>query len=108
MRTVSDFQPKVQGRTGRRSGGLRAVKGRHRSAGSSGGALKLGAAAVAVLVILAGSWYAFRKYSQPACGNAAKLSVGAPADIVPALKAQATEWSAQAKLDDNCVDVDVF
>jgi hypothetical protein len=68
----------------------------------------MGAAAVAVLVVLAGSWYAFRKYSQPACGNAAQLSIGAPADIVPAVKAQATEWSEQAKLDDNCVDIEVF
>jgi hypothetical protein len=68
----------------------------------------MGAAAVAVLVVLAGSWYAFRTYSQPACGNSTKLSIGAPADIVPALKAQATEWSAQAKLDDSCVDIDVF
>src|SRR5258706_14559982 len=68
----------------------------------------MGAAAVAVLVVLAGSWYAFRKCSQPACGNAVKLSIGAPADIVPALKAQATDWAAQAKLDNNCVDVDVF
>jgi len=84
------------------------VKGRHRSAGSSGGALKLGAAAVAVLVVLAGSWYAFRKYSQPSCGSAAQLSIGAPADIVPALKAQATAWSDQAKANDNCVDIEVF
>ncbi|WP_238014171.1 substrate-binding domain-containing protein [Dactylosporangium sp. AC04546] len=68
----------------------------------------MGAAAVAVLVVLAGSWYAFQKYSEPSCGNAAKLSIGAPADIVPALKAQAADWSAQAKLDDNCVDVEVF
>ncbi|MER7004472.1 VWA domain-containing protein [Dactylosporangium sp. NPDC000555] len=84
------------------------MKGRHRSAGSSGGALKLGAATVAVLVVLAGSWYAFRKYSQPSCGNAAKLSIGAPADIVPALKAQATEWSERAKVGHNCVDIEVF
>ncbi|MFG2038571.1 VWA domain-containing protein [Dactylosporangium sp. NPDC048998] len=70
--------------------------------------MKLGTATVAVLVVLAGSWYAFRKYSQPSCGNAAKLSIGAPADIVPALKAQATEWSEQAKLDHNCVDIEVF
>ncbi|GGM11340.1 hypothetical protein GCM10007977_010570 [Dactylosporangium sucinum] len=68
----------------------------------------MGAAAVAVLVVLAGSWYAFQKYSEPSCGNTAKLSIGAPADIVPALKAQAADWSAQAKLDENCVDVDVF
>ncbi|MEV8515029.1 VWA domain-containing protein [Dactylosporangium sp. NPDC051484] len=70
--------------------------------------MKLGAATVAVLVVLAGSWYAFRKYSQPSCGNAAKLSIGAPADIVPALKDQATEWSRQARRDHNCVDIEVF
>ncbi|MGI5246129.1 VWA domain-containing protein [Dactylosporangium sp. CA-139066] len=84
------------------------MKGRHRSAGSSGGALKLGAAAVAVLVVLAGSWYAFRKYSQPSCGNAAKLSIGAPADITPAIKAQTTAWSEQAKANGNCVDIEVI
>jgi Ca-activated chloride channel family protein len=84
------------------------VKGRHRSAGSSGGALKLGAAAVAVLVVLAGSWYSFRKFSQPSCGNAAKLTIGAPADIAPALKAHASDWSAQAKQDNNCVEIEVF
>ncbi|WP_432982090.1 VWA domain-containing protein [Dactylosporangium sp. CA-233914] len=85
------------------------MKGRHRTAGSSGGALKLGAAAVAVLVVLAGSWYAFRKYSQPSCGsNAAKLSIGTPADIAPALKAHATEWAEQAKANGNCVDIEVF
>ncbi|MEV6927514.1 VWA domain-containing protein [Dactylosporangium sp. NPDC051485] len=70
--------------------------------------MKLGTAAVAVLVILAGSWYAFRKYSQPSCGNAAKLSIGAPADIAPALRAQASDWSAQAKTNGNCVDIEVF
>jgi hypothetical protein len=84
------------------------VKGRHRTAGSSGGALKLGAAAVAVLVVLAGSWYAFRKYSQPSCGNTAKLSIGAPADIAPAIKAQTAAWSDQAKADGNCVDIEVL
>ncbi|WP_433212055.1 VWA domain-containing protein [Dactylosporangium sp. CS-047395] len=84
------------------------MKGRHRPAGSSGGALKLGAAAVAVLVVLAGSWYAFNKYSKPACGNAAKLSIGASADISPALKLQAAEWAEQAKDNGNCVDIEVF
>ncbi|WP_432833216.1 substrate-binding domain-containing protein [Dactylosporangium sp. CA-092794] len=85
------------------------MKGRHRTAGSSGGALKMGAAAVAVLVVLAGSWYAFRKYSQPSCGgSAATLSIGAPADIVPALKAQGDEWSAQATKNGNCVSIEVF
>ena len=84
------------------------MKGRHRSAGSSGAALKMGAAAVAVLVVLAGSWYAFRKFSQPSCGTPTKLTIGAPAEIAPALKAQAADWSEQAKADDSCVDVEVI
>nr|BFE64487.1 substrate-binding domain-containing protein [Dactylosporangium thailandense] len=85
------------------------MKGRHRSAGSSGGALKLGAAAVAVLIVLAGSWYAFNKYSKPACGNtAAKLSIGAVSDIAPAIKEQAAAWAGQAKQNGNCVDIEVF
>src|SRR5438128_5155174 len=70
----------------------------------------MGAAAVAVLVVLAGSWYAFQKYSSPACGGSstAKLSIGAPADVSPALKAQAAAWSEQAKANDNCVEIEVF
>ncbi|GAA0724214.1 VWA domain-containing protein [Dactylosporangium roseum] len=84
------------------------MKGRHRLAGSSGGALRIGAAAVAVLVVLAGSWYAFDKFSEPSCGSAGKLSIGAPADLAPALKAQAGEWAERAKADDICAEIDVF
>lgn len=84
------------------------MKGRHRSAGSSGAALKMGAAAVAVLVVLAGSWYAFRKYSQVSCGSSTKLTISAPADITPALKQQVADWTGQAKSDDSCVDVEVI
>ncbi|GAA3449419.1 substrate-binding and VWA domain-containing protein [Dactylosporangium matsuzakiense] len=84
-------------------------KGRHRPSGSSGGALKLGAAAVAVLVVLAGSWYAFNKYSKPSCGTAqAKLSIGAPADLSPAIKAQTADWVEQAKNNGNCVEIEVL
>ncbi|GAA1503199.1 substrate-binding domain-containing protein [Dactylosporangium maewongense] len=68
----------------------------------------MGAAAVAVLVVLAGSWYAFRKYSQPSCGASTKLTVSAPSDIAPALKQQVADWSAQAKTGDGCVDVEVI
>src|SRR5687767_8898174 len=67
----------------------------------------MGAAAVAVLVVLAGSWYAFRKFSQPSCGSSTKFSISAPADITAALKLQVADWSEQAKADGSCVDVEI-
>jgi hypothetical protein len=68
----------------------------------------MGAAAVAVLIVLAGSWYSFRKFSQASCGSTTKLTVSAPADIAGAVRQQAVEWTEQTKSDGNCVEVEVI
>lgn len=83
------------------------MKGRHRNAARSARSLGIVAAAVAVLVVMAGSWYGYGKLSKPSCGGPVRLTVGAAPEIVSALQAQANEWAANARVGGSCVSVEV-
>jgi hypothetical protein len=77
-------------------------------ASSASKGLRVVAAALAVLVVLAGSWYAYAKVSKPGCGSPVRLSVAAAPELAPALQAQAGEWASGARVSGNCVAVDVI
>jgi hypothetical protein len=87
---------------------MRAVKGRHRNAASlPNTGVRVLAAATAVLAVAAGSWVAFRQLAQPACGQTIPITVGAAAELVPVLKAQADDWAKEARVGGDCASVDV-
>ena len=67
----------------------------------------MAAAAVAVLVVLAGSWFGFRKLSQPACGETVRLSVGAAPELVAPLQAEAEAWANDARQADGCIEIEI-
>jgi Ca-activated chloride channel homolog len=84
------------------------VRGRHRTAPSPGGrGLRVVAAAVVVLVVLGGSYYAYGKVSKAGCSTPVHLTVAAAPEIAPVVKAQATAWAADAQVNGSCVTVDV-
>jgi hypothetical protein len=62
---------------------------------------------MAVLVVLAGSWYGYRKLSRPACGTPVSLTVGAAPEVAQVLQAAASDWAATAKVGGRCVTVEV-
>lgn len=84
------------------------MKGRHRNAAPSSIALRASAAAAAVLVVLAGSWFAFRNTAEASCGSTVPLTVGAAAEIVPALQATVAEFTKTARVGGRCVKVEVY
>lgn len=84
------------------------MKGRHRPVASAGvRGLRVVAAAAAVLVVLGGSYYAYGKVSKPGCSTTTPITVAAAPEIASALKAQAADWAADARVDGRCVSVDV-
>jgi Ca-activated chloride channel homolog len=84
------------------------VKGRHRPVASTGAqVLRVVAAAAAVLVVLGGSYYAYGKVSKPGCSTTTPITVAVAPEIASTLKAQATDWAADARVDGRCVSVDV-
>src|SRR6185437_13146233 len=84
------------------------VKGRHRPAASAGvKGLRVVAAAAAVLAVLGGSYYAYGKVSKPGCSGTTPITVAAAPEIASSLKAQAAQWTADARVNDRCVAVDV-
>jgi hypothetical protein len=62
---------------------------------------------LAVLAVLAGSWYGYGKFSKSACGAPVRLTIGAAPEIAPALQAEATQWAAGARVNGSCASVEV-
>ncbi|MEJ3744642.1 substrate-binding domain-containing protein [Actinomycetes bacterium KLBMP 9797] len=61
------------------------------------------AAAVALLIVVGGSWFGYRELSGNRCTGEVKLAVAAPAEVAPAVRATADSW----RNDGSCVAVDV-
>jgi Ca-activated chloride channel family protein len=62
---------------------------------------------VAVVIVLGGSVYGYRKLSGSACSGTVNLTVSAAPEIASAVQQQATEWTASARVDGSCVAVQV-
>ncbi|MFK3983714.1 VWA domain-containing protein [Micromonospora sp. NPDC050397] len=83
------------------------VSGRHRMRSSIRGAGAI-AAAMALVLVVAGAWFGYRKLSEPACTGQLKLTVAAAPEIAPAVQAAAAQWSENgAAAEGVCVAVDV-
>ncbi|HEV7898274.1 MAG TPA: substrate-binding domain-containing protein [Planosporangium sp.] len=75
---------------------------------SARGGLSTVAAAVAVLVVLTGSWGAYRALTKSLCGQRINLSIAAAPEIAPAVReTTAKADSAELRLGDKCVSVEV-
>src|SRR5919107_3130149 len=83
------------------------VSGRHRKNFHLRGAGVVGAA-MAIIVILAGSWFGYRQLSDKGCTGQAKLNVAAATEIAPAVEQVAQQWIADgANVGGTCVSVNV-
>ncbi|MFJ8581273.1 VWA domain-containing protein [Micromonospora sp. NPDC093277] len=66
------------------------------------------AAATALVVVVAGSWFAYQQLSGPSCSGRIQLSVAAVPEIAPAVQASADQWVKDgAAVGDTCVAVNV-
>jgi hypothetical protein len=83
------------------------VSGRHRYTRRFRGAGAT-AAAVALVLVVAGAWVGLRQLTEPACSGQVRLTVAGAAEIAPAVQAAAAQWSGGgAEVDNVCVAVDV-
>src|SRR5690349_20891907 len=84
------------------------VSGRHRRNFRLRGVGVVGAA-MAVIVVLAGSWYGYRQLSDKGCTGQVKLSVAAATEIAPAVEQVAQQWITDgANVNGTCVAVNVY
>ncbi|WP_091197374.1 substrate-binding domain-containing protein [Micromonospora narathiwatensis] len=66
------------------------------------------AAATALVVVVAGSWYGYRQLAGPSCSGRIQLAVAAASEIAPAVKAAADQWVKDgAAVGDTCIAVNV-
>ncbi|PWU49362.1 VWA domain-containing protein [Micromonospora globispora] len=66
------------------------------------------AAATALAVVVAGSWFGYQQLAGPSCSGQIRLSVAAAPEIQPAVKAAADQWvSDGAAVGGTCIAVDV-
>ncbi|MFD2766546.1 VWA domain-containing protein [Micromonospora eburnea] len=66
------------------------------------------AAATALVVVVAGSWFGYQQLAGPSCSGRIQLSVAAVPEIAPAVKAAADQWVKDgAAVGDTCVAVNV-
>jgi hypothetical protein len=66
------------------------------------------AAAMALVLVVAGAWFGFQRLVQPTCSGQIRLTVAAAPEIAPAVQAAATKWVEDgAAVDGVCVAVDV-
>ena len=83
------------------------MPGRHRMGNRSGAAGAI-AAALALIVVVGGSYYGYRSLAEPACSGEARLTVAAAPEIAPAIEDAAGAWvDGGAEADGICVAVDV-
>src|SRR5690349_7697873 len=81
------------------------VSGRHRRTFNLRGAGVAGAA-LAIVVVLAGTWFGYQSLSGRGCTGQLKLSVAAATEIAPAVDQAAQQWVADgANVDGTCVAV---
>jgi Ca-activated chloride channel homolog len=66
------------------------------------------ATAMALLVVVAGSWYGYQRFIQPRCTGETRLTLAAAPEIAPAVQAAAGDWAADGgSVDGKCVAVEV-
>jgi Ca-activated chloride channel homolog len=66
------------------------------------------AAALALIVVVGGSYYGYRRLSEPTCSGEVRLTVSTAPEIAPAIKAAAGAWvDGGAEAGGICVAVDV-
>src|SRR4051794_2550962 len=83
------------------------VSGRHRRNFNVRGAGVVGAA-MAIVVILAGSWLGYQRLSDKGCTGQIKLAVAVATEIAPAVDQAAQQWvSDGANVGGTCVSVAV-
>jgi Ca-activated chloride channel homolog len=64
---------------------------------------------MAIIVILAGSWFGYRQLSDKGCSGQFKLSVAAATEIAPAVEQVAQQWITDgANVNGTCVAVNVY
>jgi Ca-activated chloride channel homolog len=64
---------------------------------------------MAIVVILAGSWFGYRQLSDKGCTGQIKLSVAAATEIAPAVEQVAQQWITDgANVNGTCVAVNVY
>jgi hypothetical protein len=64
---------------------------------------------MAIIVILAGSWFGYRQLSDKGCTGQIKLSVAAATEIAPAVEQVAQQWITDgANVNGTCVAVNVY
>jgi hypothetical protein len=81
-------------------------RGSGRRSGAAG--LSVVAAGVAVLVVLTGSWGAYRALTRSLCSQRIQLSIAAAPEIAPAVRETAAGATGeQLRLSDKCVSVEV-
>ncbi|PSK62328.1 hypothetical protein B0E53_05766 [Micromonospora sp. MH33] len=83
------------------------VSGRHRMRSKLHGAGAV-AAATALAVVVAGSWFGYRQLAGPSCSGRIELSLAAAPEIAPAVRGAADQWVADgAAVGDTCIAVNV-
>ncbi|MEU0151863.1 VWA domain-containing protein [Micromonospora fulviviridis] len=66
------------------------------------------AAATALAVVVAGSWFGYRQLAGPSCSGQIELSLAAAPEIAPAVRGAADQWVADgAAVGDTCIAVNV-
>ncbi|WP_425462224.1 VWA domain-containing protein [Micromonospora pisi] len=66
------------------------------------------AAAMALVLVVAGAWFGYQRLAEPACAGQLRLTVAAAPEIAPAVQAAAAQWSENgAAAEGVCVAVDV-
>ncbi|MEU4480910.1 substrate-binding domain-containing protein [Micromonospora sp. NPDC023966] len=66
------------------------------------------AAATALVVVVAGSWFGYQQLAGPNCSGRIELSVAATPEIAPAVRAAADQWVADgAAVGETCIAVNV-
>ena len=83
------------------------VSGRHRRNFNLRGASVV-ASAMAIVVVLAGSWLGYQSLADAGCTGQIKLTVAAATEIAPAVEQAAQQWTAGgANVNGTCVAVSV-
>ena len=63
---------------------------------------------MALVVVVAGSWFGYQRLAQPTCSGLVRVNVAAAPEIAPAVQATAKAWTEDgAGLNGTCVAVDV-
>jgi len=84
------------------------VRGRHRVRTAPTIGFRAVGVAVAVVLIVSGSWLTYHVVASPGCDNTLHLSVAAAPEIAPVVQQEATAWTdARPQVNGRCIAVDV-